>query len=205
VSRFTEQELVPFPRTMADEPQVTHCRGTLIFSSRQTLQRHGHFDAYRRHLAPEHELAIASSTAGSWLPIELAVAHYRTCDALGLPVDEQLRLGGAVVHDIQRTFIGSVLRAAVRGAAVSPLVGMQKFFGTYARSFRGGGSRMVQIGPKDLRVEFVGNPVAAVHYFRVAFRGFITAGAEVFAHRVVTAELEAYGSPTSVAYRLAWV
>ena len=203
--RFAEQELVPFPRTLADEPQATHCRGTLIFSSRQTLQRHGQFDVYRRHLAPEHELAIASSTAGSWLPIELAVAHYRGCDLLGMPVDEQLRLGASVVHNIQRTFIGSALRAALRGASVSPLLGMQKFFGTYARAFRGGGSRMVQTGPKDLRVEFVGNPVAAFHYFRVGFRGFIVAGAEVFAHRVVAAELEAYGSPTSVAYRVAWV
>jgi hypothetical protein len=64
---------------------------------------------------------------------------------------------------------------------------------------------MVQIGPKDLRVEFVGNPVAAFRYFRVGFRGFIVAGAEVFAQRVVAAELDAYGSPTSVAYRVAWV
>ncbi len=127
---FAERELVPFPRTLADEPRVTHCRGTLLFSSRRTLERHGHVDAYRQHVAPEHELAIASSAAGSWLPVELAVAHYRACDALGMSVDEQLRLGASVVQHIQRTFIGSALRAAARGASVSPLVGLQKFSGT---------------------------------------------------------------------------
>ena len=36
-------------------------------------------------------------------------------------------------------------------------------------------------------------------------RGFITAGCETFAHRVVTAELDAYSSATAVAYRIAWV
>jgi hypothetical protein len=88
---------------------------------------------------------------------------------------------------------------------MSPLPALQKFFQIYARSFKGGGSRMVRIGPKDVRAEFVGNPVAAIRYFRIAYRGFITAGCETFAQRVVTAELAAYSSPTSVAYRIAWV
>jgi hypothetical protein len=204
VAAFREELLVPFPPTLADEPLVTHCRGTLLFSSRLTLQRHGYFERYRAHLPPEAEMAIASSTAGSWLPLDLGVAHYRACDALALTIDEQLALGAGVVHDVQRTFIGSIMRAAGKGAGVSPLLGMQKFFGVYARSFKGGGSRMVRIGPKDVRAEFVGNPLAAIHYFRVAYRGFITAGCEIFAQRVVAAELDAHRSPTTVAYRVAW-
>jgi len=204
VPAFREEVLVPFVSTLADEPVVTHCRGTLIFSSRPSLARRGHIDAYRKHLAPEHETAINSSTAGTWLPIELGIAHYRACDALDLSMDEQLQLGAAVVLEIQRTFIGTAMRAAARGAAISPIVGLKQFFGTYARSIRGGGSRLVQTGPKDLRVEFVGNPLAGIRYFRVAYRGFIVAGCEVFARRVVAAELDAYASPTSVAYRIAW-
>ncbi len=201
---YPEEELVPFPPTLASEPQATHCRGTLILASRRTLQARGHFDAYRAQLAPEHETVIASSVAGMWLPIEVGVAHYRACEALGLPEAEQLHLGGAVVHELQRTFIGTVLRAAGRGIGVSPLLGLQKFFGVYARTIKGGGGRLVRIGPKDARVEFLGLPFADIRYFRVAYRGFIMAGCEFFAQRVIAAELSRHRSATSVAYRLAW-
>lgn len=202
---FHEELLVPFPPTLADQPTVTHTRGTLILTSRKSLQRLGWFERYRAHLPQQHELTIASSTANSWLPLDVALAHYRAADAIGLTEDEQLAVGAAVVHALQKTFLGSVIRTAGKGAGVSPLPALEKFFHLYARSFKGGGGRMVRIGPKDVRVEFVGNPAAAIRYFRVAYRGFITAGCETFAQRVVTAELAAYGSPTSVAYRLAWV
>jgi hypothetical protein len=202
---YREEVLIPFPLTMGSAPTLTHVRGTLILASRQSLQRRERFAAYRARLEPEHDLAITSAAAGSWLPVELALAHYRACEALALPEDEQLALGAAVVHEMQRTFIGTLLRAAARGAEVSPLTGIQKFFGVYARSFQGGGGRMVQVGPKDLRVEFVGNPLAGVRYFRLAFRGFVTAGVETFAHRVIATELEMRDSHTQVGYRVSWV
>jgi hypothetical protein len=201
---FVEEQIVPFPTTLADEPSVTHCRGTLIMSSRRALQRYGHFERYRSALPAACDTAITSSVAGAWLPIELGVAHYRACDSLLLPIDDQLKLGATVVHELQRTFIGTLLTTATKGAGVSPLLGLQKFFGVYARSFKGGGGRLVRIGPKDIRVEFVGNPIAGIRYFRVAYRGFITAGCEVFARRVVAAELSAKSSATAVAYRVAW-
>jgi hypothetical protein len=205
VPPFHEELLVPFPPTLADEPMMTHARGTLILASRKSLERRGWFERYKAHLPSQHELTIASSTASTWLPVDVALAHYRACEALGLSEDEQLALGAAVVHALQKTFLGSVVRTASKGTGLSPLPALQKFFHLYARSFKGGGSRMVRIGPKDVRAEFVGNQAAAIRYFRVAYRGFITAGCETFAQRVVTAELGAYASPTSVAYRIAWV
>jgi hypothetical protein len=202
---YRQEVLVPFPPTLAEEPAATHCRGTLLIASRKGLQRQGHLERYRAHLAPQHDMTIASSVAAMWLPIELGVAHYRACDALDLPEAEQLELGAAVVHELQRTFIGTLVRAAGKGAGITAHVGLEKFFSVYARSFKGGGGRMVRVGPKDVRVEFVGNAFAAIPYFRVAYRGFLTAGCEFFAQRVVTAELDAYRSPTTMAYRIAWV
>jgi hypothetical protein len=201
---FREELLVPFPSTLAAEPAATHCRGTLLLASRRALQRDGYFERYRAQLATEHEITIASSVAAAWLPMELCVAHYRACDALDLAEKEKLTLGAAVVHELQRTFIGTLLRAAGKGAGISPLLGLQKFFSVYARSFKGGGGRLLRLGPKDARVEFVGNPLAEVRYFRDAYRGFITAGCEFFAQRVVTAELATHLSPTTMAYRIAW-
>jgi hypothetical protein len=126
---FAEEQLVPFPTTLAQEPAVTHLRGTLLMSSRRALQRFGHFEPYRALLPPHVEMAVASSVAGAWLPIELGVAHYRACDALQLSVDDTLKLGAAVVHELQRTFIGTIISTASKEAGVSPLLGLQKFFG----------------------------------------------------------------------------
>jgi hypothetical protein len=200
-----EEVLVPFPLTLTREPDATHVRGTLLIASRRALRRAGHFERYRAHLAPEHDIAIASSIAGTWLPIELGVAHYRACDALELSADEQHALGGAVVHDLQRTFIGSALRAAGNGLGISPLLGLRQFFSIYARAIQGGGGRMLRVGPKDVRAEFIGNPFASIRYFRIAYRGYIQAGCEFFAQHVVVAELPAKLTPTTMAYRIAWV
>ncbi len=203
--RFQEEVLVPFPPTLREEPNATHCRGTLMLASMAKIRQRGHWDRYVAALGPEHLQTIQSSVAGVWLPIEVGIAHYRACDSLDLPTEEILSLGGEVVHDLQRTFIGTVLKTASSGAGIGPLVGMQKFMSVYTRSIKGGGGRLLRIGPKDARVEFVGQPLSAIRYFRIAYRGFIHAGCEFFAKRVVVAELHAFGSATTVAYRLAWV
>jgi hypothetical protein len=205
-SRSTREEiLVPYPATLAAEPVATHCRSTLLAASTRSLKTHGHYERYAAALPPQHLAAIVSSGAGAWLPIDVGVAHYQACDSLGLSTEEQLLFGGEVVRALQRTFIGTALRAASSGVGLGPLTGLQQFFSVYSRSIKGGGGRIVRLGPKDVRVEFVGIPFAPVRYFRVAYRGFILAGCEFFARRVVVAELGAFLSPTTVAYRVAWV
>jgi hypothetical protein len=140
-----------------------------------------------------------------WLPIEVGIAHYRACDTLDLPAEEQLQLGGEIVRTLQKTFLGAALKAASSGAGITPITGMKKFAGVFSRSFKGGGVCIVRLGPKDVRVEFVGLPVSGIRYFRVAYRGFIQAGCEFFSRRVIVAELNRYLSETTVAYRIAWV
>ena len=89
---------------------------------------------------------------------------------------------------VQRTFIGTALKAASSGVGLGPLAGLEKFASIYSRSIKGGGARVVRVGPKDARVNFVGLPYANVRYFRIAYRGFIQAGCEFFAQRVHVAE-----------------
>jgi hypothetical protein len=204
-ARPREEVLVPYPASLGEEPNATHCRSTLLVASMQTLRRHGHYDRYATFLPPDHLHSVAAAGAGLWLPIERGIVHYRACDQLALPIDEQLVMGGEVVRELQRTFIGTVLRAAGSGVGVTPLAGLEKFASVYSRSIKGGGARVVRLGPKDVRVEFVGLPFAAIRYFRIAYRGFIQAGCEFFARRVVVAELDSYLTATTCAYRIAWV
>jgi hypothetical protein len=200
-----EHVIVPFPDTLAAEPTATHCRSTLLISSMQAVKRHGHYDRYVRAIDPRRLDSILSSAAGVWIPIDVGVAHYAACDALDLSADETLAIGGEVVRALQKTFIGSVVRSASSGMGISPLTGLEKFTSVRARSIKGGGARVVRCGPKDVRIEFKGEPFAAIRYFRIAYRGFIQAGCEFFSRRVVVAELEAFRSATTLGYRIAWV
>jgi hypothetical protein len=203
-SSFREEILIPFPATLATQPSTTHCRGTLLTASFNAIKSHGHQERYLRALPPEYVTPITTATATEWIPIDVLLAHYRAGEALGLPIDETLRIGGAVVMNLQRTFIGGVLKRATAEAGVGPLFGLQKFASVYYRTMKGGGGRIVRIGPKDVRMEFVGQPLSSVRYFRVSYRGFIQAGCAFFARRVVVAELAPYLSPTTCAYRVAW-
>jgi hypothetical protein len=202
---FPPEEIVPFQFGRGLVPGATHCRGTLLLASRQTLRNRGHFDRYLAALSPADAAAIDAAIAAAWLPIELGIAHYRACDALNLSVDETLSIGGEVVRNLQRTFIGSLVKAASSGAGVTPIFGLQRFTTIYFRTIKGGDARVVRYAPKDARVEFVGLPFSAIRYFRIAYRGFIQAGCELFARRVIVAELNAYLGPTTCAYRIAWV
>ena len=173
-----EQLLVPYPATLAAEPPLCMFRSTLLVGLTQTLKRHGFYEKYVAALPPQHLTTILSS-AGMWLPIEVGLAHYQACDALNLSSDEQLRFGGEVVMALQRTFIGTVLKAASLGVGVGPLTGLEKFATVYARTIKGGGVCVVRVGPKDVRVDCIGLPHAQIPYFRVAYRGFIRRGCEL--------------------------
>jgi hypothetical protein len=200
-----EQVIVPYPDTLAKEPIATACRSTLLFTSLQAIKRHGYYDRYVQALSPRHLDTILSSAAGVWLPIDVGIAHYAACDSLDIPLDEQLAIGGEVVRAMQKTFLGGVLKSASSGIGISPITGLEKFTTLRSRSVQGGGARLVRLGPKDVRIDFVGERFAEVRYFRVAYRGFIQAGCEFFSRRAVVAELEAFRSPTTLGYRIAWV
>ena len=203
-SPFREEILIPFPATLAAEPSTTHCRGMLLVASFNAIKSHGHHERYLVALPAQYVTPITTAIASEWIPIDVVLAHYRACEALGLSAEETLSIGGAVVMSLQRTFIGGVLKKATVEAGVSPLFGLQKFASVYYRTMKGGGARAVRIGPKDVRLDFVGQPLSAVQYFRLSYRGFLQAGCAFFARRVVVAELARYLSATTCTYRVAW-
>lgn len=198
-----EEVLVPFPESMAQHPVVLRFRSTLLVSSAQALQKRGHHERYLAQLSAEQRDAMTSLVAGVWVPAETAIIHYGACDRLGLSSQEQLDLGADVVQMLQRTFIGTVLKLANTSAGVTPWVGLQKFAAIHGRMFDGGGACVVQTGPKDARVEIVGQPLASNGYFRTAYRGFIRAGCEFFAKRVFVNEPRV-SSVSMLVYRVSW-
>jgi hypothetical protein len=198
-----EQIIVPFPGPVSTLGVATKCKSTLIVSSVRAMKENGYMDAYAGHLDPRHKETVLACIAGTWVSIDVAIAHYTACNALGLAVPEQVRMGASVADRIHRSLLNTVVRLAA-GAGADPWTALGHFHKFYERMFDRGGTSVVKVGPKDARVEIVGLPLASIPYFVNAYRGVIQAGGQLFGSRAFVTTLAKHASPTSVAFRIAW-
>ena len=159
--------VIALPRPV---PRATHVRGTLLLSSLHSLRHARHHAAYMRALPVREHDAILSLTGATWLPLALAEAHYAACDTLGLREDDVVRLGDRVSQVSQGTLLSTFVKGA-KGADVSPLTLFAQVDRMYSRAWQGSAMGVTSVGPKELRVEVVGNPCARFHYFRHGLRG----------------------------------
>ena len=182
---------------------TSHVRSTLLSSSIQTLKDRGHYDRYVTLLPEEHHEAVIFTLAPTWLEIRHGIAHYRACDALGLPKDELIAIGSAVGNRIQGTFLGQLAKGA-RGVGANPWIPLLRFGGLWGRLLQGGGVRVIKLGPKDARIDLRNSPLHEIPYFRLAFHGIVQAATDVFARKSYTKELPATRD-AQIAYSLSWV
>jgi hypothetical protein len=148
-----------------------------------SLRARGLFERYDSAQRSAHRAAILSCVAGEWLPLEVGVAHYRACEALGLAREEQMDIGKDVSKRIHDTFLGLVVRAA-RGVGVTPWTLLAKGNTLQSRLLRGGGSRVTRLAAKAARVELSQTTLLDIPYFLNASMGVYQAGVELLASNV---------------------
>jgi hypothetical protein len=193
--------IVPLPQPRERIAFPKQIRSTLLVSSLRSIRARNLFDAYYAGLDPPWRKPILESVAGSWLPLEAGMAHYSSCDALGLSVVEQVAIGREVGDRIQGTFLGTMIRAAkVSGA--TPWTVFPYTMKLYERLFDGGACWVVKAGPKDARLEIVANPIVSITYFRNAMRGVWQAALELFCQKTYVAEIGR--TPTSDKVKVSW-
>ncbi len=76
---------------------VRSVRSTLLLAVRSSLQENGHYDAYCDAIPPVQRVLILQTVAGVWIPIEVAMVHYRALDTLSRS------LGGCASRGRQRS------------------------------------------------------------------------------------------------------
>jgi len=185
-------------------PLATHVRSTLVLSSVQSLKTRGYYDRYLPLLDGAMRDAILSSVAGVWMPMNVALAHYHACEALGLSLVDAVAIGHDVGNRIQGSFLGVVVRAA-KNTGVTPWSVLMQVGRLWDRTFHGGGGPVLtKLGPKESRVELCGLPLMTVPYFRHAYRGAFSAGLELFCEKVYVNEVRSSDPYTGV-YKVAWV
>jgi hypothetical protein len=112
-------------------------RSTVLIGSISGLKLTGYFEPYLAALDPKHTATLVDAIAGTWVPVDAALAHYEACDALGIPVDVQITNGGRTYARAGETLFGTIVKMA-KAAGATPwsfLPHMQRF---YDRSYQGG-------------------------------------------------------------------
>jgi hypothetical protein len=92
-------------------PNVTHIRGIILTKSMENLVGAGLHERYLRELEPELHEPMRFVIAASWVPIELARAHYAACDRMKLGDRATEELGSLMAASMSSTLFASLLRA----------------------------------------------------------------------------------------------
>jgi hypothetical protein len=183
---------------------LQHIRSTLLMSSYATVRELGHADAYFAHLPSRYHRVILDAVVGTWVPIDVAFAHYTACDMLGLSTDDQIAMGRRVGDRIQGTVLGTVVRMA-RGAGVSPLTVLPHWQRFWNRVFDGGGLYANKVGPKEVEMGARGVLLADSSYFRIAVRGLMMGILDLFCQKSYVRELGAEKrKPHCATFRIQW-
>jgi hypothetical protein len=194
--------LVPHAGQVASVSQV---RSTLLYQSVEALKRHGNYERWLTLVSPHFRDIIVESIAPSWLPVEVAVAHYRACDDLELSPREMLDVGLGVGERLQGTLIQVAVRMARTGGA-TPALGVICVQRIWPRLFIGGSFQAELVGPKDLQLEVRAAVLTRSSYFRGSMIGNLLAAMRVLGLRAPHVKLLPYDAQRDV-YRvhMAWV
>jgi hypothetical protein len=185
-------------------PVVVQVRGSLIASSLHTLRELSLFERYLKGLPREHQEPILFALASSWLPVELALAHYGACEAMELPEAELLKIGEHVSQRIMGTFLGTLMRSSRQmGAGATPLIPLRQYHRLWDRLLLGGGCTVQSSGLKDVTIESRGVPMFRYRYFRVGYMGLIKGAGLLFAKSVFTRVRTT--SETALTIEASWV
>ena len=162
-------------------------RSTVMLGSIATLREAGHYDAFTAALDPAHHDTLLQAVAGTWLPLDAALAYYRACDSLRLSSDAVAKLGGATFVRVQGTLLGTVLRMA-NGAGVTPWTILPQLQRFWDRGYQGGAVQITRHGPKDAHLAVARCALVESHYYRNALRGLTTSVLSLFCHKVYVQE-----------------
>jgi hypothetical protein len=200
MSRMPSEVILDLPHPVLP---MAHVRSTLLLGSIMSLREAGYADAYFAIAPRELREAAETAVAGMWLPIEIGLAHYRTCDALDMSIDSAMLLGRSTFTRTKGVLLGTAISLA-RGVGVTPWTLVPHFQRFWMRGYDGGGVRVVKRGPKELTIELVQCPPLASRYYRAALRGLAAGLLELVCTRAYVHEVALRHGDTAILLRVQW-
>jgi len=141
----------------------------------------GLYDRYRAELAridreqtPGAEEQITSVLANTWLPVQIAQAHYLAVERLKLSEEQWFQaMLTADGGQVRRTWHAQIIAAAQKPDAVAweLLPQIPKW---WPRSAQGGGMALYRLGPKEARIDYYKCMLLDVPMFRDSTRAVLS-------------------------------
>jgi hypothetical protein len=158
--------VVPLPGPRERIPRATQYRSTWIVASLDGLRHAGYFDAYAAALSGAHRERLLTCVAGAWLPLNVARAHYETCERLQIPDPQYLDMVTAAAQ-VRQAWHAPLIAGAESDAATpwSVLASLPRGWG---RTADGGAIGIFQLAPNHARIECVGCELFDLAYYRRA-------------------------------------
>jgi hypothetical protein len=183
---------------------ATEARSTFIVAGMQMLRAHNLFPRYMEALAPEWRERLLGLVAGMWIPVEVAIEHYRTADRLDIDGPTIDAIGAEVA---QRTFKNALSPAFKR--LKRPDIGPWDIFAlsheNNEANWRGGDRQIIREGPRQALYEWAGQPCARVPYFNKSFAAFLRALVNMTCSRAYQHIVPERCSNTHLCVRITWV
>jgi hypothetical protein len=176
----------------------------VLLGSIAALREAGHEATYRASLPHEARETLTMLIAGTWIPLDVALAHYRACDALGLTSDAQVELGRSTLSRTKGSILGTALRLA-QDAGVTPWSVLPHFQRFWLRGYDGGGIRVTRIGPKEAEIDVVECGLTESRYYRNALRGHTLGIVQALCQKAYLHERPGLHPHGAVTYRAQWV
>jgi hypothetical protein len=177
-------------------------RSTLLVASYRMVQKLGRDADYLRALPSEHHGTIIEAVVGTWIAVDVAVAHYRACDGLGVPHEEQVEIGRTVGAQIRGTLFGTIVYLS-KEVGATPWSVLPQVPRLWPRLFEGSAIMIWEQGPKDARLDILGLPLVDIAYFRNALRGQVMGMLDLFCTRTYVSPCKA-PNPGVSSLRIQW-
>ena len=148
-----------------DAGPVTAVKSGLLQASLAQLKAKGVYEGYSALVHPSIPEQILNSLAMSWLPIEVAVAHYGACESLMLSAEKAAEVAAGVGDRVQETtLVGAAKKSGESAAKAEP--DLRALHRMWARLYQGGSIQVARLGPKQLLVQHRGLVLTQYRYFR---------------------------------------
>jgi hypothetical protein len=190
---------------------VTHIRGILLANAQNNLKQFGVYESYLELLPSSARGQLEGVIASSWIDIETALAHYATLQEVGAKHDIYhagvvTTIGAQLASRISQTFLATAAKTARNGGLEAFLFVMRNNDRIWDRIYRGGGTTVLQLAPKEIVLEDRGLRLLECEAFRRGYLAYLKAITSLFCKSAFLNPARARRpGPFTIATRISWV
>jgi hypothetical protein len=145
----------------------------LVHSSIAELGQLGLYDRYSELIGRRLLEQITELIGPGWMPVELALEHYRACDQLQLSDKIIVEAGERAGDKLGSALLVGCAQPDASTKERSPWPILPALARMGRRIYQGASAQYTRTGQNSLLIEHCLNPLFGFHYYRVAHGGFL--------------------------------